>query len=41
MKWADFVYADTNLRKLKVTLMIISQAWWKRGEALQIMGSLN
>ena len=24
MKWADFLYADTNLGKLKVTLIIIS-----------------
>ena len=24
MKWTDFLYADTNLGKLKVTLIIIS-----------------
>ena len=24
MKWADFLHADTNLGKLKVTLIIIS-----------------
>ena len=28
----------TNLGKLKVTLIIISHAWWKRGEALEIIG---
>ena len=26
MKWADFLYADTNLGKLKLTLTIISYA---------------
>ena len=24
MKWADFLYVDTNLGKLKVTLIIVS-----------------
>ena len=41
MKWAGILYADTNLGKLKFTLMIISYAWWKMGEDLEIMGLLN
>ena len=41
MKWTDILYADTILGKLKVTLIIISSSWWKRGEAWEIMGLLN
>ena len=41
MKWADFFNVDTNLGKLKVSLIVIGRAWPKTGEALQIMGLLN
>ena len=41
MKWADILYANTILGKLKVTLIIISSSWWKRGEAWEIMRLLN
>ena len=41
MKLADFLYTDTNLGKLKVTSIVVSSAWWKRGEALEIMVPLN
>ena len=41
MKWADFFNVDTNLGKLKVSLIVIGRAWPKMGEALQIMGLLN
>ena len=34
MNWADFLHADTNLGKLKVTLIIIGWAWSKMGEVL-------
>ena len=36
-----FLHADTNLEKLKVTLIIIGWTWWKMGDALKIMGLLN
>ena len=38
---ADFLHADSNLGKLKVTLIIIGWAWSKMSEALEIMGLLN
>ena len=41
MKWADFLYTDTNLVKLKVTLIIISEVWWKMGEASVVVGPLK
>ena len=41
MNWADFLHADTNLWKLKVTLIIIGWVWSKLGEVLKIMGLLN
>ena len=41
MKSADFFNVDTNLGKLKVSLIVIGWAWSKTGEVLQIMGLLN
>ena len=41
MNWADFLHADTNLWKLKVTLIIIGWVWSKMTEALKIVGILN
>ena len=41
VNWADFLHADTNLWKLKVTLIIIGWVWSKMGEALKIVGFLN
>ena len=32
MKWADFLHADTNLGKLKVTLIIIGWVWSKKDQ---------
>ena len=34
MNLADFLHADTNFGKLKVTLIIIGWAWSKIGKAL-------
>ena len=41
MKSADFFNVDTNLGKLKVSLIVVGWAWSKTGEVLQIMGLLN
>ena len=41
MNWADLLHADTNLWKLKVTLIIIGWVWSKMGEVLKIVGLLN
>ena len=37
MNWADFLHADTNLWKLKVTLMITGWVWSKMGKTLKIV----
>ena len=34
MKWADFLHADTNLGKLKVTLIILGWACSKTGRGI-------
>ena len=34
MKWADFLYADANLGKLKVTLIIIGYGHGEKGVRL-------
>ena len=41
MNWADFLHADTNLWKLKITLIIIGWVWSKMGKVLKIVGLLN
>ena len=41
VNWADFLHADTNLWKLKVTLIIIEWVWSKMSKALKIVGLLN
>ena len=41
MKWDNFLHADTNLGKLKVTLIIIGRACSKIDEALKIIGLIN
>ena len=41
MKWANFLHADTNIGKLKATLIIIWWVWSKMGKALLIMGLLS
>ena len=41
MKWDNFLHADTNLGKLKVTLIIIGRARSKIDEALKIIGLIN
>ena len=34
MNLAEFLHANTYLRKLKVTLIIIGWAWWNMGVSL-------
>ena len=41
MSWAHLLDADTNLWKLKLTLIIIGWVWSKMGEALKILELLN
>ena len=41
MKWADFLHADTNLGKLKVTLIIIGFTLSKLGKNLKNHGTLK
>ena len=40
MKWADFLHADINLLKLKITLVIIGWVWSEMGKALRLLNQV-